>query len=51
MFDKLDAYNLVANLVPSAVIAGMIVFLFALQKEDGYIHSRIESDRSPGSAE
>lgn len=28
------------------VIAGMIVFLFAFQKEDGYIHSRIEADRT-----
>lgn len=28
------------------VIAGMVVFLFALRKEDGYIHSRIEADRA-----
>lgn len=25
------------------VVGGMIVFLFALKKEDGYIHSRIEA--------
>lgn len=27
------------------VVAGMIVFLFALKKEDGYIHSRIEAEK------
>lgn len=27
------------------VIGGMVVFLFALRKEDGYIHSRIEADK------
>jgi hypothetical protein len=27
------------------VIGGMAVFLFALKKEDGYIHSRIEADK------
>jgi hypothetical protein len=28
------------------VIGGMAVFLFALRKEDGYIHARIQSERS-----
>jgi hypothetical protein len=28
------------------VAAGMTVFLFALRKEDGYIHSRIEADKT-----
>lgn len=32
------------------IIAGMMVFLFALRKEDGYIHSRIEADKEPGAA-
>jgi hypothetical protein len=27
------------------VIIGMVVFLLALRKEDGYIHARIESER------
>lgn len=27
------------------VVAGMMVFLFALRKEDGYIHSRIDADK------
>ena len=33
------------------VIAGMVVFLFALRKEDGYIHSRIEAGKAPEAAE
>jgi hypothetical protein len=29
------------------VIGGMIVFLFAFRKEDGYIHTRIEAAKKP----
>ena len=33
------------TLFTSLVVLGMTVFLFALQKEDCYIHSRIEADK------
>jgi hypothetical protein len=45
------AAPLVANmpgqtLFVAFVIAGMTVFLFALRKEDGYIHARVEFDKA-----
>jgi hypothetical protein len=37
------------TLLTTFVVGGMAVFLFALRKEDGYIHSRIEADKAPTS--
>jgi hypothetical protein len=37
------AYLTKQGLLTALVICGMLVFLFALKNEDGYIHSRIEA--------
>jgi len=42
-FSAITTYLTKQGLFTAFVIAGMVVFLFALKKEDGYIHSRIEA--------
>ena len=44
---RLTAHVSNQTLITMFVIGGMAVFLFALRKEDGYIHSRIEADKTP----
>lgn len=46
MFFEVTAHISNQALFTAFVIGGMLVFLFALRKEDGYIHSRIEADKA-----
>ena len=43
LFSAAATYVTKQGLFTAFVMAGMFVFLFALRKEDGYIHSRIEA--------
>lgn len=43
IFAGLTAHVSNQSIFTAFVAAGMMVFLFALRKEDGYIHSRIEA--------
>ena len=43
MSSSLATYLTKQALFTAFVVGGMVVFLFALRKEDGYIHSRIQA--------
>lgn len=46
MSSSATAYLTRQGLITAFVIGGMVVFLFAFKKEDGYIHSRIEAAKN-----